>query len=69
MYVAGYNFSVLSPVFTLHWGMQVKSSRPAWRERQNNLNRKLFDGFKRELYGKYRKDPLGMINPKAKIRR
>lgn len=39
MFVSGYTFHVLSPIFTLHWGMQVKRSRPAWREKQNNANR------------------------------
>ncbi|CAH0553078.1 unnamed protein product [Brassicogethes aeneus] len=46
MYVAGYEFLVLSPIFTCHWGLQIKRTRPPWREHQNNLNRKNFDGFK-----------------------
>ena len=61
MYVAGYKFHVMNPLFTVHWGLQVKRGRPKWREKQNNVNRKLFDAFKRELYGKYQRDPLGMM--------
>ncbi|CAH1154748.1 unnamed protein product [Phaedon cochleariae] len=61
MFVAGYEFLVLSPIFTCHWGLQVKRSRPPWREHQNNLNRKQFDAFKREIFAKYNKDPLNMM--------
>lgn len=64
MHVSGYRFQVLSPIFTLHWGMQVKRSRPAWREKQNNVNRRLFEGFKREVYARYGNDPLNMMAPK-----
>jgi hypothetical protein len=62
MFVAGYEFLVLSPTFTCHWGLQVKRTRPPWREHQNNLNRKHFDGFKREIFAKYDKDPLNMMS-------
>lgn len=63
MFVAEYEFLVLSPIFTVHWGLQVKRSRPPWREHQNNQNRKLFDTFKREVFMRYKKDPLHMISP------
>ncbi|KAK3880730.1 hypothetical protein Pcinc_014791, partial [Petrolisthes cinctipes] len=56
MHVSGYGFHILSPIFTLHWGMQTKLSRPAWREKQNNVNRRLFDGFKKEVFARYGKD-------------
>ncbi|CAH1996471.1 unnamed protein product [Acanthoscelides obtectus] len=65
MFVAGYEFLVLSPIFTCHWGLQVKRTRPPWREHQNNLNRKHFDGFKREIFAKYNKDPLNMMARKT----
>lgn len=61
MFVAGYEFLVLSPVFTCHWGLQVKRSRPAWREHQNSLNRKQFETFKHEVFARYNKDPLNMV--------
>lgn len=61
MFVAGYEFYVLSPIFTCHWGLQVKKGRPPWREHQNNQNRKLFDNFKKEIFARYNKDPLNMI--------
>jgi N-acetyllactosaminide beta-1,3-N-acetylglucosaminyltransferase len=64
MYVAGYQFQVLSPIFSVHWGLQNKKSRPAWRERQNNVNRKYFEIFKREVFARYHKDPLKMLLPK-----
>lgn len=64
MFVAGYQFQVLSPLFTVHWGLQNKKSRPAWRERQNNVNRKYFEIFKREVFARYHKDPLKMLVPK-----
>ncbi|KAL7737488.1 hypothetical protein ACLKA6_007622 [Drosophila palustris] len=57
MYVAGYKFLVLSPVFTCHWGLQRKQARPAWREQQNNANRKKFDVFKSEIFARYKNDP------------
>lgn len=66
MFVAGYEFLVLSPIFTVHWGLQVKKSRPTWREQQNSKNMKLFDGFKRELLAKYRNDPLNMLKKKKR---
>ncbi|KAL1114818.1 hypothetical protein AAG570_007642, partial [Ranatra chinensis] len=61
MYVAGYQFYVLSPVFTIHWGLQNRKGRPSWRERQNANNRKHFDQFKREVFARYHKDPLNMV--------
>ncbi|XP_071538295.1 beta-1,4-glucuronyltransferase 1 isoform X2 [Panulirus ornatus] len=64
MHVSGYTFHVLSPIFTLHWGMQLKRSRPAWREKQNNANRRLFEGFKKEVFARYGKDPLNMMAAK-----
>lgn len=64
MFVAGYQFQVLSPIFTCHWGLQNKKNRPAWRERQNNINRKILDVFKREVFARYHKDPLKMMQPK-----
>ncbi|XP_030761960.1 beta-1,4-glucuronyltransferase 1 isoform X2 [Sitophilus oryzae] len=64
MYVAGYEFFVLSPIFTCHWGLQVKRTRPPWREHQNNQNRKQFDSFKKEIFARYNKDPLHMMSPK-----
>lgn len=60
MFLAGYQFQVLSPLFTCHWGMQ-NGKNPAWRERQNSANRKHFDVFKREVFARYQKDPLKMI--------
>ncbi|KAK4881241.1 hypothetical protein RN001_004560 [Aquatica leii] len=62
MFVAGYEFLVLSPVFTCHWGLQIKRGRPAWREYQNNLNRKYFETFKKEVFARYNKDPLKMMH-------
>ncbi|XP_008206491.1 uncharacterized protein LOC100114967 isoform X3 [Nasonia vitripennis] len=64
MYVAGYKFKVLSPTFTVHWGLQTRKSRPAWRERQNSVNRKHFEVFKKEVFARYMRDPLKMLkNP------
>ncbi|XP_037030964.1 beta-1,4-glucuronyltransferase 1 isoform X2 [Bradysia coprophila] len=69
MFVAGYQFQVLSPIFTCHWGLQNKKNRPAWRERQNNINRKILDIFKREVFARYHKDPLKMMQPKKAAKR
>lgn len=55
MYISGYTFFVLSPVFTCHWGLQQKKARPVWREQQNNLNRKRFEMFKHEILARYKK--------------
>ncbi|XP_014605364.1 PREDICTED: beta-1,4-glucuronyltransferase 1 [Polistes canadensis] len=61
MFVAGYQFKVLSPVFTVHWGLQTRKSRPSWRERQNSANRKHFEMFKKEVFARYMRDPLKMM--------
>ncbi|XP_004534744.1 beta-1,4-glucuronyltransferase 1 [Ceratitis capitata] len=55
MYIAGYTFFVLSPIFTCHWGLQQKKARPVWREQQNNINRKRFEIFKNEILARYRR--------------
>ncbi|XP_075234246.1 beta-1,4-glucuronyltransferase 1 isoform X2 [Lycorma delicatula] len=62
MHLAGYQFQVLSPVFSCHWGLQVRNSRPSWREAQNSRNRRNFDGFKREIFARYNK-PLPTRKP------
>ena len=64
MHVAGFTFYVLSPVFTCHWGLQHKKSRPPWREHQNNVNRKRFNVFKNEILARH-KSPL--VAHKSKI--
>ncbi|CAG0916936.1 unnamed protein product [Notodromas monacha] len=54
--LAGFKFFVLTPVFTCHWGLykdRRSAKRPAWRERQNNMNNKLFQQAKKELSVKY----------------
>lgn len=65
MFVAGYEFLVLSPAFTCHWGLEGKHARPAWREQQNTVNRKKFELFKREIFIKYGRDPLHMVHRKS----
>lgn len=67
MFLAGYQFQVLSPIFTCHWGMQ-NGKNPAWRERQNSANRKQFEVFKREVFARYQKDPLKMFRGLTAIR-
>ena len=57
MWIAGWSFEVLSPIFAIHWGFQSKKSRPAWRERQNNQNRSRFKAFKQEVWARYGKTP------------
>jgi len=56
LHLAGWQFQVLSPVFTVHWGLAKKKGRPTWRERQNSNNRKRFPHFKKELYARYNLD-------------
>ncbi|GLH13070.1 Uncharacterized protein GBIM_17716 [Gryllus bimaculatus] len=56
MYVTGYQFYVLSPVFTCHWGLQTKKQRPSWRERQNSFNFRQFEVFKHEIFARNRKE-------------
>ena len=52
MYLRGWQFLVLSPIFGVHLGLQVRKSRPGWRERQNIWNSVRVMGFKREAYVK-----------------
>ncbi|KAH9645428.1 hypothetical protein HF086_014520 [Spodoptera exigua] len=61
MFLIGYQFKVLSPIFTIHWGIQTRRNRPLWREKQNENNRKHFETFKKELFARYRKDPLHLL--------
>lgn len=65
MFVAGFQFQVLSPIFTCHPGLQNKK-HALLREQQNNKNRRAFDGFKREVFARYNKDPLKMMQPPGK---
>lgn len=60
MFVSGYLFQVITPLFACHWGLQTKKTRPQWREAQNNANRKQLDDFKREVYVRYQRDPLNI---------
>merc|ERR1719219_202246 len=34
MFMAGWTFEVLSPIFAIHWGFQEVKGRPAWRQQQ-----------------------------------
>lgn len=65
MFVAGYQFQVLSPLFTCHPGLQNKRHQ-LLRDQQNNRNLRELEGFKREVFAKYHKDPLKMMVPKPK---
>ena len=58
MNLSNWQFMVLLPIFTVHWGLQKKKGRPTWRERQNSNNRKKFQHFKKEIFAKYNKDYL-----------
>ena len=61
MALAGWTFHVLSPVFTVHWGMQMKQRRPTWRKNQMDRNRRVFDAVHNELkvrYGLANKGPV-----------
>ncbi|XP_022919766.1 beta-1,4-glucuronyltransferase 1 [Onthophagus taurus] len=69
MYVAGYEFFVLSPLFTCHWGLQFKRGRPHWREIQNTQNRHRFEVFKHEVFAKYGRDPLDMVSIRRRARK
>lgn len=57
MALSGWSFHVLSPIFTIHWGMQMKQRRPSWRKIQMDRNRRLFDVIHHELKAKY-----GLLN-------
>ena len=56
MNLSGWQFLVLSPIFSIHWGLQKKKGRPTWRERQNSNNRNKFQQFKKEIFAKYNRD-------------
>lgn len=57
MWISGWIFKVISPVFAIHWGFQKKTSRPRWREMQNNRNSLRFKAFKNEVWARYGKTP------------
>ncbi|XP_045492305.1 beta-1,4-glucuronyltransferase 1-like isoform X1 [Colias croceus] len=69
MFLIGYQFKVLSPIFTIHWGLQLRRNRPLWREKQNEKNRKHFEAFKRELFARYRKDPLHLLRKSVQAKK
>lgn len=56
MFVAGYQFQVLTPLFTIHWGLQFKNNNPIWREQQINYNRNISKQFQRTIVERYRKE-------------
>ena len=58
MHTAGWTFHVLSPIFAIHWGFQVKKDRPKWREGQNSKNRLRFKSFKNEVLARYGKGEI-----------
>lgn len=65
MFLIGYQFKVLSPIFTVHWGLQFPK-RPPWRRKQVAKNSMKFRIFKKELFAKYGKDPLHLFNSASK---
>jgi hypothetical protein len=68
MALSDWSFHVLSPIFTIHWGLQMKQQRrlPAWRKRQMEKNRLLFDGMvHQELKVKYSNATLLQNNSKG----
>ena len=65
MYLAGWTFEVLSPIFAIHWGLQKKKGRPSWREKQNSANRQKFLTFKKELFARYNMTPEEQPKPKS----
>lgn len=56
MITAGYQFHVLSPIFSCHWGLQTheRSYNPS-RKQQVNKNAGLLKSFKAELAARYPK--------------
>ena len=62
MHTAGWTFHVLSPIFAVHWGFQVKKGRPNWRESQNSKNRIRFKSFKNEVLARYGKGEIKIEN-------
>lgn len=54
MALGGWSFQVLSPIFSIHWGLQMKQRRrPSWRKTQMDANRRLFDTIHNEIKVKY----------------
>jgi N-acetyllactosaminide beta-1,3-N-acetylglucosaminyltransferase len=54
MIVAGYQFQVLSPIFSCHWGLQTRrSSYNPSRNMQVKKNAKLVTSFEEELAARY----------------
>ncbi|XP_037968221.2 beta-1,4-glucuronyltransferase 1 [Plutella xylostella] len=56
MFLSGYQFQVLSPVFTAHWGIRQADQIPWWRRKEIAVNWKLFKTFKRELFARHGKE-------------
>jgi Glycosyl-transferase for dystroglycan len=68
MTLAGWTFHVLSPIFTIHWGLQSKQRRPSWRRNQMEINRRLFDTFIHpELKARYGQKSPVRWHPKPAI--
>ncbi|XP_069696729.1 beta-1,4-glucuronyltransferase 1-like [Periplaneta americana] len=56
MLAAGYQFQVVSPIFSCHWGFQsLSKSYNNWRHKQVDKNHMQFRQFKNEIYARYPK--------------
>ena len=54
MTLAGWEFSVLSPAYAIHWGFQTKKNRKGhYRAKQIEANSRRLPAFKRETKAKY----------------
>jgi len=68
MALAGWSFQVLSPIFSIHWGLQMKQRRqPNWRKTQMDANRRLFDVINNEMKIKYGHKSTAPTPPSAKL--
>ena len=56
MFTAGYQFQVLSPIFSCHWGLQTLNGvYNPWRRTQVTKNSRLLNSFKADLAARYPK--------------
>ncbi|XP_021928933.1 beta-1,4-glucuronyltransferase 1-like isoform X7 [Zootermopsis nevadensis] len=55
MIAAGYQFQVLSPIFSCHWGLQnITEVYNPWRKKQVFMNSRLITTFKSEIDARHR---------------
>jgi hypothetical protein len=67
LFVAGWEFKVISPIYLVHLGIKRTKDHSVWRAQQNNDNRAIYKLFKNEVQARYKQVDL-KIKPTTTMR-